>query len=82
MNSAIGSRKRYTRKKKPTMAPVVRPDSGPMATPAAMTLATVSTENTSPEGNRRAARMPARMPSSRWRSMAWFTWVVMRGTMR
>ena len=64
------------------MAPVVRPDSGPWATPTAMTAATVNTEKTSPEGNSSAASRPARMPSSRWASMAWRTLAVVRSRTR
>ena len=46
---------------KPTIAPVVRPESGPSATPATRTAAMVSTEKSSPDGNRNAAMVPARI---------------------
>ena len=39
---------------KPTIAPAVSPLAGPRATPTTITAATVSTENTSPDGNRNA----------------------------
>ena len=42
------------RKMKPIIAPAVSPLSGPRHTPTATTALTVSTENTSPDGNRNA----------------------------
>ena len=64
VNSAIGSRKRYVRKMKPTIAPAVSPLAGPRATPTTITAATVSTENTSPDGNRKAPMTWARICDS------------------
>ena len=39
---------------KPIIAPAVSPLSGPRTTPTTITAATVSTEKTSPDGNRKA----------------------------
>ncbi len=49
------------RKMKPTSAPEVSPQSGPRMMPTLTTAATVSTLNTSPEGNRNAPMVSARM---------------------
>ena len=53
---------------KPIIAPAVSPLAGPRTTPTTTTAATVSTENTSPDGNRKApitlARIWARAPRS------------------
>ena len=67
---------------KPTMAPVVSPEAGPSAVPATSTAAMVRTENSSPDGNRKAAMVPARMDEFRWRSMLPFVSAVVRRPMR
>ena len=66
----------------PTMAPVVSPEAGPSAVPATRTAAMVSTENTSPDGKRKAAMVPALMDESRWRVMVALVSFVVRGPMR
>ena len=48
----------------PINAPAVSPLAGPRATPTTMTAATVSTENTSPDGNRNAPITLARIWAS------------------
>jgi hypothetical protein len=48
----------------PIIAPAVRPLSGPRATPTTITAATVRTENTSPEGKRKAPMTLARIWAS------------------
>ena len=67
---------------KPTIAPVVRPESGPSAVPATRTAAMVRTEKSSPDGNRNAAMVPARIDASRWRVTVRLVSVVVRGPMR
>jgi hypothetical protein len=70
VNSAMGSRNRYVRKTKPTIAPAVRPLAGPRTTPTATTAATVSTLNTSPDGKRNAPMVPARTNDFERRALA------------